>query len=79
MCIRDRPGVVAGLVKLNKDYGKLSLSEVMEDAIYHAKNGYHILPGESFRQKLAKDIIKNFSGTKKYFLKNNEFFFLLHQ
>ncbi len=65
------PGVVAGLVKLNKDYGKLSLSEVMEDAIYLAENGYHILPGESFRQKLAIDIIKKFTGTKKYFLKNN--------
>ncbi|MFL2991129.1 MAG: gamma-glutamyltransferase family protein [Cytophagales bacterium] len=65
------PGVVAGLVKLNKEYGKLSLKEVMEDAIYHAENGYHILPGESFRQKFAKDIIKDFSGTKKYFLKKD--------
>ena len=65
------PGVVAGLVKLNKEYGKLSLKEVMEEAIYHAENGYHILPGESFRQKFAKDIIKDFSGTKKYFLKKD--------
>ena len=65
------PGVVAGLIKLNKDYGRLSLNEVMEDAIYHAENGYHILPGESFRQKLAIDIIKEFSGTKKYFLNKN--------
>ncbi len=65
------PGVVAGLVKLNKDYGKLSLSEVMEDAIYHAEKGYRILPGESFRQKLAVDIIKKFKGTRKYFLNKN--------
>ena len=62
------PGVVAGLIKLNKEYGVLPLDIVMEDAIRYAENGYEILPGESKRQMIVKDQIEKFDGTKKYFL-----------
>ena len=65
------PGVVAGLVKLSKEYGELPLDVVMEHAIYYAENGYKILPGESYRQMIAKDQIEKFDGTKKYFLDEN--------
>lgn len=65
------PGVVAGLVEINKKYGKLPLNVVMRDAMHYAENGFKILPGESYRQSMAKSVIEKFSGTKKYFLNKN--------
>jgi len=62
------PGVVAGLIKLNKEYGKLSLKTVMEPAIQYAEKGFYILPGEAQRHAYVESIIKEFKGTKKYFI-----------
>lgn len=62
------PGVVAGLLKLHKDYGVLPLQKVMEPAIYYAENGYEILPGEAHRQQTAKKVFEEYEGTKAHFL-----------
>ena len=64
------PGTVAGLIKLSDQYGKLPLKTVMEPAIKYAEKGFHILPGEAYRQAYVESIIKEFKGTKKYFLNN---------
>ena len=63
------PGVVAGLLKLHRERGSLTLSQVMEPSIRYATEGYKILPGEAFRQSIEKDIIKEFDATSSYFLK----------
>ncbi len=62
------PGVVAGLVKLSEEYGRLPLKTVMKPAIKYAKEGFKILPGEAKRHAYVENIIKEFDGTKKYFL-----------
>ena len=62
------PGVVAGLVKLNKEYGRLPLETVMQPAIKYASEGFKILPGEAMRHAYVENIIGEFDGTKKYFL-----------
>ena len=62
------PGVVAGLVKLNEEYGRLPLKTVMQPAITYAKEGFKILPGEAMRHAYVEEIIGEFDGTKKYFL-----------
>ena len=41
------PGVVAGLVKLNEEYGRLPLKTVMQPAITYAEEGFILLPGEA--------------------------------
>ena len=64
------PGVVAGLVKLNKEYGRLPLETVMQPAIKYASEGFKILPGEAMRHAYVENIIGEFVGTKKYFLDN---------
>ena len=64
------PGVVAGLVKLNKEYGRLPLETVMQPAIKYASEGFKILPGEAMRHAYVENIIGEFAGTKKYFLDN---------
>ncbi len=65
------PGVVAGLLKLHKNHGSLSLEKVMAPAIKHAEEGYRILPLESMRQQSAKTIFENFEGTRAHFLNKN--------
>ena len=47
------PGVVAGLIKLQKENGVLSLKEVLAPAIKYAKEGFSVLPGEAIRQGMA--------------------------
>ena len=62
------PGVVAGLVKLSEEYGRLPLKTVMKPAIKYAKEGFVILPGEAMRHAYVEEIIGEFDGTRKYFL-----------
>lgn len=64
------PGVVAGLTKLLDDYGSLPIDVVMEPAIRYAKRGFPILKGEAFRHQLAVEQIRQFEGTRKYFMKD---------
>ena len=66
------PGVVAGLTKLQKEHGKLTLEKVMQPAIKYAKKGFSILPGEAKRQAAALKQLKEFEGSRAHFLKNGE-------
>ena len=65
------PGVVAGLLKLHSEHGKLTLSQVMQPAILYAQNGFQLLPGEAIRQQSVREITVQFKGTKKHFLKED--------
>ena len=62
------PGVVAGLLKLHKEHGSLPLEKVLQPAIAYAENGFKILPGEAFRQQMAKEVLQKYEGTKTHFL-----------
>ena len=63
------PGVVAGLCKLNSQYGSLPLKTVMAPAIHYASKGFALLPGEARRHSFAKEQIESFEGSKQYFIK----------
>ncbi len=41
------PGAVAGLIRLHKEHGSLTLEEVMASAIDYAENGFRLLPIQS--------------------------------
>lgn len=62
------PGVVAGLCKLNTEYGTMPLADVMAPAIRYAEEGFELLPGEAFRQGLASEQLAEFEGSRQYFL-----------
>lgn len=65
------PGVVAGLLKLHADHGKLPLADIIQPAIDLARNGVEILPGEAYRHSLVKKALLEFEGSKKYYIKND--------
>jgi gamma-glutamyltranspeptidase/glutathione hydrolase len=65
------PGVVAGLLKLHENHGSLPLEKVMAPSIEYAEKGYQILPLEAYRQQSAKNIFKEFEGTRIHFLHEN--------
>ncbi|MFK7932908.1 MAG: gamma-glutamyltransferase, partial [Saprospiraceae bacterium] len=66
------PGVPAGLIKMQKELGKLPLSTVIQPAIRYAKNGFKLLPGEVLREQKEVEKLKEFAGSTQYFLKNGK-------
>ncbi len=55
------PGFVAGLDSLHKDYGSLSLSDVLDPAIYYAENGFTINENLGYRLNYNKDELSKYS------------------
>ena len=62
------PGVVKGLTDALQNYGTLPLAQVMNPAITYANNGYKLLPGEALRQRSVNEFLKEFAGTRQYYL-----------
>ena len=62
------PGVVKGLTDGLADFGDLPLEQVMKPSIEYAQRGFALLPGEAYRQESVKDILKEFTGTRQYYL-----------
>ena len=62
------PGVVKGLTDGLSEFGSLPLAQVMTPAISYANNGFTLLPGEAFRQESVNEILKEFTGTRQYYL-----------
>lgn len=62
------PGVVAGLTSLHKKYGSLPLDVVMKPAIRYARKGFPLLKGEAFRHSLAINQLREFEGSRHYFM-----------
>jgi gamma-glutamyltranspeptidase/glutathione hydrolase len=63
------PGAVAGLVRLQSEFGTLPLETVMAPALRYARNGFRILPGDARRQASGAEQAAEFEGTRKYYLK----------
>ena len=62
------PGVVKGLTDALQNYGTFPLAQVMNPAITYANNGYKLLPGEALRQRSVNEFLKEFAGTRQYYL-----------
>ncbi len=65
------PGAVAGLVRLQSEYGTLPLETVMGPAIRYAEEGFAILPGDARRQAMGARQAAEFEGTRQYYLKED--------
>ena len=63
------PGAVAGLVRLQGEYGTFPLETVMGPAIRYAREGYVVLPREASRQGGQASELAEFEGSRRYYLK----------
>ena len=63
------PGAVAGLVRLQGEFGTLPLETVMGPAIRYAREGFHVNSGEAGHFASAAEEASEFEGTRKYYLK----------
>jgi len=66
------PGLVAGLVKLNKEHGSLPLKDVMASAINYAENGFYQLPGQVSLQNRVRNNILEFEGSRQSYIMPND-------
>jgi gamma-glutamyltranspeptidase/glutathione hydrolase len=66
------PGALHGWAEANEKYGKLSLSDIFEDAIYYAENGFpatEVIAGE---WKNAEDILLSQENSARSYLINGK-------
>lgn len=66
------PGLVDGLLKIHRQYGKLSLEKVMEPAISLAENGFKIYPHLANAIEKRKPILQQYPTSKKVFFQNGK-------
>ena len=65
------PGIVAGIEHLVKNYGRLSLKEILKPAIQQAKHGFIVT--ERYRKliRYREDIMRKYKSTESIFFINN--------
>lgn len=66
------PGIPAALDYLQKNYGKLTLSATLANAIQHAENGFEV---DRVYHRLAKfrlEVLQRFASSRSIFLRNGE-------
>lgn len=73
--ITGTPGMVAGLLRLHRNHGHLSLGDVLAPAIQVAKEGAYILPKTLFLWLGQKEDLKQWPGSRETFLKDDDTFY----
>lgn len=55
------PGFVAGMEACHKDYGSISMSDLLEPAIYYAENGFKVNEQLAYRLNIVKGFLSKYS------------------
>jgi gamma-glutamyltranspeptidase / glutathione hydrolase len=66
------PGVPAGIEHLVKNYGRLSLKEVLTPAVQQAKDGFAVTNRYQKLMAFRSKVVKNYPEAASLFLKDNE-------
>lgn len=66
------PGVVAGLVEVQEQYGSLPLKEVMAPAIRLAEQGFPVYPFLAMALGYREDMLRNSPATKAMYFRNEK-------
>ena len=62
------PGVVKGLSKALSEHGTLPRKDIMSPSIQLANEGHELITGEAIRQSMVYEQLKEFEGSRQYFL-----------
>ncbi len=62
------PGVVAGLARLHAEHGSLPWSELLQQSLAYARDGYALLPGGAARHERGFDRFKDDAGFQQVFV-----------
>ena len=62
------PGVVKGLSKALSEHGTLPRKDIMSPSIQLANEGHELITGEAIRQSMVYEQLKEFKGSRQYFL-----------
>ncbi len=62
------PGVVAGLARLHAEHGSLPWSELLQQSLAYARDGYALLPGGAARHERGFDRFKDDAGFRQVFI-----------
>lgn len=65
------PGLVAGLIAIHQQYGRLSLEQLITPAIALAENGFEIYPELGLALEKKEVILRKYSDGKSPFFKKN--------
>lgn len=55
------PGLVAGMEACHKEYGSISMSDLLEPAIYYAENGFKVNEQLAYRLNIVKSFLSSYS------------------
>lgn len=66
------PGLVAGVVEIHKQYGKLPLAEILAPVIELAENGFPVYPALHRAITERQEILKKYDRDKIFFDKNDK-------
>ncbi|MFW7377959.1 MAG: gamma-glutamyltransferase [Oligoflexus sp.] len=66
------PGLVHGVVEVHKEYGRLSLAEVMAPAIRLAEEGFPVYASLASAMKRRQEVLEKFPATKAIFFRNDK-------
>ncbi len=61
------PGAVRGWEDLLARHGRMTLAEVLRDALYYAESGYPVAPGIAWAWQRQRDYIRNTPNAQDYF------------
>jgi len=64
------PGIVHGLVELQKEFGRLPLAEVMAPAIKLAREGFPVYPSLASALQRRKEVMQHFPATQAIFFRD---------
>lgn len=66
------PGNLMGLIEIQKQYGKLNINDVLQNAIYIANHGVKVTSYQGYIISLIKPILEYDNSTNNLYFKNNK-------
>ena len=65
------PGMVAGVIEVQKKYGKLTLKQILKPAIRLAEKGFQVYPDLAQGLQIRKEVLSKYPSSQKIFFRKD--------